>query len=374
MRPTSLETPRHNSILKALQPPRSHLSTPPSALRASLARSTTLPHFSPTPTRPPPRTPRPIAMRNTSSARTTEAPAIVPGTTSKSKGVQMVSEMRARVKNLEQRIHTRVPRLRMGSVSNKSNVLATTTNSYASSTAGSSTSTRSSVDDLGRTLRSKKRTEAVRELPKTPAQDTSGWVLIMEDSPSPLKARDKELRRVSSPTAPSAFRLHHPSQPLSPSPSGPTSRSPSAISQSTKTTGIRRPQSRLSDGRTSTSTVSSIPTSASRPSTPTFLPLPSPSLYSSTVGHKRSAAPVSSYQPKRASLGHTPPPSSMPPPKHSNATIRSKLPAVDLLGKSRIGKPTSRRSTGPESLSVEALNSLNQFDMKRSRSGSTAAF
>lgn len=369
-RPTSLESTRHASILKALQPPRSHLSTPPAALKSSLTRATTLPQLSPT--RNPLRTSRAAPIRATSSARTTGTNDQVPTTTSKNKGVQMVSEMRARVKNLEQRIHTRVPRLRMGSVSNKPNVLTTTTNSYTSSTLGSSSTSKSSVDDLGRTIRSKKRMEPVRELPKTPAQDTSGWVLIMEDTPSPVKVREKDVRMVSSPSAPSAFRLPQPVKVGCTSPPGGASRSPSALSQSTMLTGIRRPQSRLSDGRASTSTVSSIPTSASRPSTPTFLPPPSASMYSSTLGNKRPNAPVTSYQAKRKSLGNTSPPSAMPQPNHSN--IRSKLPGPDSLGKSRIGKPTSRRSTGPESLSAEALNSLNQFELKRSRSGSTTTF
>lgn len=373
-RPISLESPRHASLKKALQPPRSHLSTPPAALRSSLARSTTLPHFSPTPTRHPLRTPRPINTRNISSATTASNADSVPSTTSKSKGVQMVSEMRARVKNLEQRIHTRVPRLRMGSVTNKPNPFSSTANSYSAATASSSASALSSADELGRTIRSKKRPEVIKELPRPLPADSSGWVLIMEDSPSPVKDREKELRRTSSPTAPSSFRLQQLNHGGSPTPSAPTSRSASAFSQSVMHTGIRRPQSRLSDGRTSTSTtastVSSIPTSISRPSTPTFLPIPSASLYS-----KKPTSTILSYKPKRASLGtDTSPPSSMRLPDDSNVTIRSRLPGANSLGKSRIGKPSGRRSTGPESLNAETLNSLNQFEMKRSRSGSTTAF
>jgi len=199
----------------------------------------------------------------------------------------------------------------------------------------------------------------------------------MEDSPSPVKDREKELRRTSSPTAPSSFRLQQSNHGGSPTPSAPTSRSASAFSQSVMHKGMRRPQSRLSDGRTSTSTtastVSSIPTSISRPSTPTLLPIPLASLYS-----KKPTSTILSYKPKRTSLGtDTSPPSSMRPsqlPNDSNVTIRSRLPGANSLGKSRIGKPSGRRSTGPESLNAEALNNLNQFEMKRSRSGSTTAF
>lgn len=383
VRPVSLESPSHafRQLHRTLQAPRSHLSTPPSALKSPLARSTTAPNLSPTPTRLQLRTPvpRPVIARNTSITSTAEPVDGVPGAASKSKGVQMVSEMRARVKNLEQRIHTRVPRLRMGSVT-KQNTPSTSTTSYPASTTGSSASTTPTIpsDDLGRTTRSKKRPEPIKELKRT-SGDT-GWVLIMEDSPPAAKDREKEMRRTSSPTAPSAFRLSQPNYSTPPLLSGANTHSSNALSRSALPpgTGIRRPQSRLSDGRTSTSTTastaSSIPTSVSRPSTPTFLPIPSSTLYAS-MGGKRSVGPSFGPQAKRASLGASSPPSAMLPHQNdSNVTIRSRPAGSNVLGKSRIGKPTGRRSTGPESLNVEALTALSQFELKRSRSGSTTAF
>src|SRR6266404_1873287 len=108
---------------------------------ASLSRSTTLPSLN-TPSRIPPRT---ISNRSTSqtassSTVSTTARATV-ATTSRSRGVQMVSEMRAKVKNLEQKIHTRVPRLRMGSMSRPSPPTIPSSNSKPTSLAGSGQST-----------------------------------------------------------------------------------------------------------------------------------------------------------------------------------------------------------------------------------------
>ncbi|CDO76621.1 hypothetical protein BN946_scf184868.g35 [Trametes cinnabarina] len=345
-------------------PPRSNLSTP-----SSLARSATHPGLSASPSRlPPPRTPvpRPPASRAMSalSASTASTSTVVPPTASRSKGVQMVSEMRARVKVLEQKIHTRVPRLRMGSVTNRAAanamppppVPAKPSSSPAHSTASSSRSA-SHEERLNPVVPSSRRLsiDSDGDFKRTPGADTSGWVLIMDDSPSPVKDKEKERRRPSSPTAPSSFRSVD-----SPSSNGSNSRAPSALSQSVMPTGIRRPQSRLSvstEGRSSvstnatTSTTSSIPTPSSRPSTPTFLPVPSASLYSGG-GLKRSTGPgTGAYgQPKRSSLGastnspglHSPTLST-----HSNVTVRPpKLPAPSVLSQSRIGKPTSGRRSG----------------------------
>ena len=91
-------------------------TTPPSS--SGIARASTLPTFNGSPTnyRTPTRSPtRPAAYRTTS----TTSNASTNSTATRNKGVQMVSEMRARVRILEQKIHTRVPRLRMGSVTNR---------------------------------------------------------------------------------------------------------------------------------------------------------------------------------------------------------------------------------------------------------------
>lgn len=369
-RPISLNSTRSSFLQRT---PRSHLSTPPAALSNSLTRSTTAPNLSPTPKRLKPPTPRPITARNVSLASTTSSNSAAT-TTSRSKGVQMVSEMRAKVKNLEQRIHTRVPRLRMGSMSKATAPPMTQTDTMTNisgSSAGCS-------EDLESTIVARRSGSPER---RKPAGD-SGWVLIMEDSPIKDAAKEtrssRESRRDSNPFS-ASYRAPPSSYNTSPT-SMVSTRSSSVLSQSAMPSGVRRPQSRLSsDGRTSTSTVSSIPTSASRPSTPTFLPVASAHLYNSTNG-KRSVGPspapqISGLQSKRSSAGstssvNTPSPSIPPPSQLLKFKPKSKLPSLNPLGQSRMGKPTGRRSTGPESLNVETLAAL---DLGRSRSGSTSA-
>lgn len=289
----------------------------------------------------------------------------------------MVSEMRAKVKNLEQRIHTRVPRLRMGSMSRATAppmAQSDTMTNISGSSAGYS-------EDLENTVVARRSAGSPER--KKPAGD-SGWVLIMEDSPMKEATKEarssRESRRDSNPFS-ASYRVP-PSSYNNTSPISITStRSSSALSQSATPSGIRRPHSRLSsDGRTSTSTVSSIPTSISRPSTPTFLPVASANLYNSTTGGKRPVGPspapqISGPRPKRGSAGlasstNTPSPSMLPPSQLLKFKPKSKLPSLNPLGQSRMGKPTGRRSTGPESLNVETLTAL---DLGRSRSGSTSA-
>ncbi|KAI0756666.1 hypothetical protein C8Q80DRAFT_1090112 [Daedaleopsis nitida] len=391
--------------------PRNAVSTPSSAI-ASLSRSATHSGLigSPSSRIQSPRTPipRPVVNRNTSTLASSTATTAsgITSTASRSKGVQMVSEMRARVKILEQKIHTRVPRLRMGSVTNRNAANAMppppvpvkTSASPAPSTSSSS----HSRDDRSTTIpKSRRQSVDFDAENRTPGRattpggaDTSGWVLIMEDSPSPSKDKEKERRRTSSPptSAPTAFRPMSSTSIDSPSSIGGCSRAPSALSQSVLPTGIRRPQSRLSvstEGRSSTSTnattstTSSISTPSSRPSTPTFLPVPSASLYASTAGLKRSTGPNSGAysqpgQPnKRSSLGastaRAPAYDSPTYSSHSNVTIRptktSAIPAPGL-GQSRIGKPAGGRRSGGGS-DPEPFFSDSGVTTRRPRSGST---
>ncbi|KAH9898061.1 hypothetical protein C8Q73DRAFT_744154 [Cubamyces lactineus] len=376
-------------------PPRTNMGTP-SSVKSSLARSATHPGLSASPSRlPPPRTPvsRPAAVsRATSSVHTnsTSTAGGVPATASRSKGVQMVSEMRARVKVLEQKIHTRVPRLRMGSVTNRAAANAMPppplpTKLSASPTHSTASSSRASQEDRLSPAVPKSRRQSIdsdSDLKRTPGADTSGWVLIMEDSPSPVKDKEKERRRTSSPSAPSAFRPVSSSSIDSPSSAGSNSRAPSALSHSVMPTGIRRPQSRLSvstEGRSSvstnatTSTTSSVPTPSSRPSTPTFLPVPSASMYSGN-GLKRSTGPASGAysQSKRSSLGasttRSPTLDSPSLSTHSNVTIRPpKAPAPSALMQSRIGKPSSGRRSGGGS---DTEGFMSTGPKSRARSGS----
>ncbi|KAL1749103.1 hypothetical protein HDZ31DRAFT_28413 [Schizophyllum fasciatum] len=376
------------------QSPR-NFTTPPGS--SDIARASTLPTFNGSPTnfRTPTRSPtRPGAYRTTS----TTSNASTNSTTTRNKGVQMVSEMRARVKNLEQKIHTRVPRLRMGSVSGKPSPapLGTTSisNYQSMSTSASSRAGLAKSNWEGMSRRSaevKRSTEVKRSIdsgsdkPKKSA-DSSGWVLIMEDSPSPPKNVDRERRRASSPQRPGLSTRGSPTRP---------SRL-AGLGQSSIGSGMKRPQSRLSGGSMSTTTSSlsattatstSITTPTSRPTTPTLLPVPTSGLYApSNGGLKRSVGPLTASTlgaSKRSSLGAStgiPPPPSRPPSSmdkpaltgHSNVTMRSRLPnsaSNASLSKSRIGRPSGgasgRRSAGADSdLDIREL---------RPRSGSSAA-
>lgn len=328
--------------------------TPPPPTSSVLGRSSTLPTLSPALRQP--RTPvsRPVASRIASNLINNAVPA-------KNKGVQMVSEMRARVKNLEQKIHTRVPRLRMTSITNK---------------ASNTTSTRE------KTVLERNPFAPPPGSPKKHLGDTSGWVLIMEDSPSPPRHREFERRRVTSPT-----RHWNSSSDDSPTL---TNLKLSTMHEGGPRGG-NRPQSRLSGGSMSTTTTSSM----SRPTTPTMLPTPTPiaSRFSTTdhmglkrsttgpfTGPKRSSFGISSDMPppsntsrtrQTVSTPPTRPPSStsslhsqaesdtmLPrlPPLHSNITLRSSSARIpqsktsSILSRSRIGKPQSRALSGRRSV------------------------
>ncbi|KAI0051730.1 hypothetical protein FA95DRAFT_1484716 [Auriscalpium vulgare] len=400
----------------------------------ALGRSTTLPSFS-TPTRLPPRTTitQPTPRVHATPAMATAAGSVA-ATTSKNKGVQMVSEMRARVKNLEQKIHTRVPRLRMGSTSRPNpNALTTSSISKPSNLTSSSSSSSLHLKSSDRPTLLSRHSADNDEKKRTPAGDNSGWVLVMEDSPSPIKNREKEMRRTSTPsTATSNFRPYLSS--MSPPPTSPLD-GKDALSRSTISSGLRRPQSRLStstEGRSSvstTATVSSIPTPTSRPATPTLLPVPSSGLYGHTstagvTGLKRSTGPgLGPYSnAKRSSLGsstagsppnlnymsdsgiphrerptsvpalaritnsasssspsayrNSPGGKALPSLPHSNVTVRgSKLPSPSSLSQSRIGRPnfgaSGRRSAGGDGVDLES-KFLDARATGRPRSGSSA--
>jgi nuclear distribution protein NudE len=390
----------------------------------SLARSSTLPSLNQLRV-PSPRTRLPTSSN--ASAGSTNSATVVVAPAPKSKGVQMVSEMRARVKVLEQKIHTRVPRLRMGSLSGRPNGNTPVMSPVATEASSSANSSRSVLRTTGAGDRGVPQRRNADEIETKASSDTSGWVLIMEDSPSPAKDNDRDRRRVSSPSAPTAFRHIASTSTVSPT-LGVNKTSPL-----TQSTGIRRPQSRLSTASLSTATTtSSIPTPSSRPATPTFLPVPTAGLYghASTAGMsglKRSTGPnTGAYaQAKRSSLGSSAAmsptegsfglrerPTTMPPPQrptpgplssnylkppdrpindikglpqlpsiHANITMRppSKLPAsgtsTNMLGQSRIGRPSSgssgRRSTGGDSEMGLPDRKKDNSEVGRQRAGST---
>ncbi|KAF8559195.1 hypothetical protein OG21DRAFT_1403466 [Imleria badia] len=359
-----------------------------------ITRSTTLPTFSASRNL----TPRtPIPRPNLTTSISTTATSAIPITASRSRGVQMVSEMRARVKNLEQKIHTRVPRLRMGSNAGRqgANTLTLSTITPPSSSTTASIASRGGVQRMT-TFDNKlarpnlQRHSADVSPPKsratTPDPNTSGWVLIMDDTPSPAKDAEKERRRVSSPSAPSSFRSGIPT-----SASSPIFPRSNPLPQSMSN---HRPQSRLSgDSQSTTATISTIPTPSSRPTSPTFLPVPTSGMYASGTisgtGLKRSTGPgvVAKSQQKRVSLGPSntgsPTSSENESRARSNVTIRasSRIPSsaasTSILNQSRIGRPagitSGRRSVGLDPPIEESGEFLEPgADKKnRGRSGST---
>lgn len=346
----------------------------------------------------------PIPRPNLTSPSTSAVSIVstLPMTATKSRGVQMVSEMRARVKNLEQKIHTRVPRLRMGSNAGRqgTNVLALSAVASASPStipSGPKTAIPRSTLEGKLNKSTPQRFSADKNGATTPDPNTSGWVLIMDDTPSPSKDPEKDRRRVSSPSAPSAYRHGIPKA------SSPTFSKPNPLGQST----VRRPQSRLSGASMSTTaTVSSIPTPSSRPATPTSLPLPISSLYSNSyasgIGKCSAGAGL-----KRASLGSNSAESPTPlsdseiiprdrpvsynakidrpndarltsqlPHSHANVTFRgsSRIPssanASSALGQSRIGRPaltSGRKSAGVDPPSEDSGGFLAPTGVKKSR-------
>ncbi|KAI9460918.1 hypothetical protein BJY52DRAFT_1261222 [Lactarius psammicola] len=402
--------------------PRHKITSPQTP--TSLGRSTTLPSLT-TPSRIPPRTTVNRSTSQTTSSST--APTTAGGaatTTSRSRGVQMVSEMRAKVKNLEQKIHTRVPRLRMGSTSRPNPPTIPSSNSKPTSLAGSGQSAHLKFPDERST--SSRRNADNDENMRTPAGNSSGWVLIMEDSPSPVRPKDREHRRTSSPPTAASFRAF---SSLASSSQSSSLNTPYVPSQNAQSSGSRRPQSRLStstEGRSSistTATVSSIPTPISRPATPTFIPLPSPGLYA----HPTTASATGLKRPggsgfggaffKRSSLGSTKgdsptdasflsdsglshrelssstsfavatPTTSTPPSQkestggklssqlpHSNVTVRShsKLPKSTAppasLAQSRIGRPNFGAS-GRRSVGGGDVSDVENRDKGRPRTG-----
>ncbi|KAH7911926.1 hypothetical protein BJ138DRAFT_1149443 [Hygrophoropsis aurantiaca] len=408
---TSLSSTSGQSVLlqrAGFQPSKAN---PVNSTPSSITRSSTLPSLSAS-SRIPPRTPisRPNFSGNSPSSSSVTN---IPATASRSKGVQMVSEMRARVRNLEQKIHTRVPRLRMGSNATRQNANALAASTMVAAPMSSSMLPSKNLVSRSNTIDPKlnkpspqRHSADVKKTISTPAADTSGWVLIMDDTPSPSKDTDKERRRASSPSAPSAFRRGVP-----PSASSPTFAKASSFQQSTIGHN-RRPQSRLSGASLSTTaTGSSIPTPSSRPATPTFLPVPTSSLYSHTAGVtglKRSTAPgVGIPRSKRSSVGSSNAGSPTPsegeyhshegispyntkndrqndaktsphlPQLHTNVTIRgsSRLPStssMSVLSQSRIGRPAARKSGGLEPAAEQATGLLGLMGDKagRGRSGS----
>lgn len=266
---------------------------------------------------------------------------------SKSKGVQMVSEMRAKVRNLEQKLHTRVPRLRSGP-SERSPLSGTPSNTA----------------------------------PTRPSQlDSPGWVLVMEETPPSRRVAPRG--KISPP--PTAFPTKG-GQPNEDSPSH------------NRIIGPRR---------SFTKSRSSIPTpSTSRPGSPDFNP-PLPAETRSMNALKRTSVPAFSYS-GRTSFGSStdsregslstshrstttvrgvmaPPPIPASKPLSTSALgyptkFSSSTSSKTSLGTSRIGRPMSlsarRTDTGPavKSLPVDEMGVTTTGRLRSYRSGSISQF
>ncbi|KIY62432.1 hypothetical protein CYLTODRAFT_494648 [Cylindrobasidium torrendii FP15055 ss-10] len=339
----------------------------PTTIKRSLRQPTGSPHTPPngiprSATMPSPYSPsspvRSSVLRTPVTRKpSTASTASTSSTVQRSRGVQMVSEMRARVKNLEQKIHTRVPRLRMGGngapPARDSPVNSNLAKSVVGRTSWENPLTRKSSD-------SKRSVESVSKTPPPAekAKGGDGWVLIMEDSPSPKRLTPSERRRISSPTRGSPYQS---------TPASPTYKTSKFAASTNAGTGLKRPQSRLS--ATSSATTFS---SSSRPVTPTFLPTPSLSLYSSTA--KRSVGPGSGLaQPKRSSLGaSTISPklkeTGRPRPVSDHMEIAKPLPTLPsgvALNTSNVTVRGSRLPTGPSALGQSRIGRLSGGGVRR---------
>lgn len=279
--------------------PRTTRLPAPGTTSTPINRSTTLPSLT-SPSRLPARnTPARLPTRIPGTPYSSIPTTGIPQTVARSKGVQMVSEMRAKVKNLEAKIHTRVPRIRNGSTSTRpygspSASTATVKPPPGIATSSSSNSflnhIRKSSEDIRKpNFLSRRSDEEVDRKQHTPAgKNGEGWVLVLDDTPSPIKDRAKESSRQSSTSPTPRYRPYASKRNGSGSSVPEASDSKDSLSRSSKS--ARRPQSRTStstEGRSSvstTATMSSIATPSSRPTSPTFLPVASSGLFSHQSG------------------------------------------------------------------------------------------
>lgn len=245
---------------------------PPSARRQIVVPA---PNFSPS---------RPALANRTSSTNTSYSTTA----TTRSKGMQMVSDMRSKVKNLEQRIHSRVPRMRNVSIRGGE---------------GNPSNTR--VMD-----------ESVIESP--------GWVIVTE-GPTPVKARTK----VAPPTS---YRS-----------SASTARPPSRLASLTSNSNSNSNLTASTNGRAGSSSratsASSTYDSNGRPKTPTFLPMP---VSSSSSGNLSSS--IARQPSRRSSLGPT---SSLAGTKGSQSTRPLSAPMPPRPPIPSMKAPPSKLGVGP---------------------------
>ena len=197
----------------------------------------------------PSRLPAPRTSRANGIPRSSLTPSVSAPNVTKSKGVQMVTEMRARVKTLEQKLHSRVPRGRRMS---------------------------GHPSDL-KEVQEKAPAQTRSAYPTSASLGSPGWVLVMEETPPGKKPSLQNQDGTPIRTAPSsslrARAMSGADDTPPPPPPIPVFKQPAS-----------RPPSR--GGGTG------IPTpSKSRPTTPSFLPAPN---MPSSISYKRQSHPQGS--------------------------------------------------------------------------------
>ncbi|KAG8907850.1 NADH:ubiquinone oxidoreductase [Tulasnella sp. 403] len=343
--------------------------------------------------------------------------------TSRSKGVQMVSEMRARVRTLEQKIHSNMPRLR--------GTHATTGSALGGTRIRPPSRTGASASGNTRTPRK-----------VTQSQDpNSPWVMIADDGEANTTIRqspDRASQTVSVANGASSIELNSPESVVPPSRPGGVNRSASALGRRAFTQGDNygrptqpppttfpsttqpepQPPRAASAGaaaagkprvlgftsmNATTSVVPPIsPASEGRPTTPTHIPQPhvhrggrrvftqsSPSKppVSGLIGRQRleAAHHTKIAVPNTLNAGTTPgraksrvvtSPETPPPPVPSLPllTARSRIPPPGAaLGKSKIGRPLVARVSLEPDVTENGVEdgTLKAMYVGRGRSGTT---
>ncbi|KAG8825622.1 NADH:ubiquinone oxidoreductase [Serendipita sp. 401] len=270
---------------------------------------------------------------------------------SKSKGVQMVSEMRAKVRSLEQKLHTRVPRLRSGTF------------------------------DRGSQLKLSPNMAAKKAVPP----ESPGWVLVMEDSPPPRRVTPRRSMSGNSPP-PSSFPTKTPQSasddsPIAnriPPPRRSITKSRSSIPTPTSSTTSRGGSPDFEPPRMEVRSLNAL----KRTSVPMFPASGRISLGSST--DSRDGGLSSSQRTSSTMRGSMLPPSApasrpLAATTLGNPTLKQSTSAT--VGGTRIARPLSmsarRTDTGPmtKNLPVDEygiIKSSNAFRPKSARSGSVS--
>ena len=283
----------------------------------------------------PSRLPAPRTSRVNGIPRPSLTPSSSAPNVTKSKGVQMVTEMRARVKTLEQKLHSRVPRGRQ-------------TSGYTS--------------DL-KEAQDRALTQTRNAQPVPASLGSPGWVLVMEETP-PAKKPLVPSHQNQDGTPIRTTRLSIRSRAMSPT--NGTTPPPPPIPV------FKQPTSRPPSGGGGTG----IPTpSKSRPTTPAFRPVPSTP---SSISYKRQSHPQSSM-PRRGMMQASSAKASegvftRARPAGATRGFSDHAPPVKGIGTNESAKPGTipiQRTTMRTFLTGSKIGRPTSFDRKRTISSAT---